>query len=46
MSECCANCEKFDKEYLYCWRYGNHAPLNGKCDKYEPNEPIEDAESE
>ena len=37
-SECCANCMKFDEEYLYCWQYGNHAPLNGKCDEYKPKD--------
>ena len=36
MDECCMTCEKFDEEWLYCWRYGTHAPKDGKCDEYQP----------
>lgn len=38
MDECCMTCKKFDEEWLYCWRYGTHAPKDGKCDQYQPKE--------
>lgn len=34
MDECCRNCAHFDEEYLFCWRYGFHAPKEGKCSSY------------
>jgi hypothetical protein len=38
MVECCMTCAKFDEEWEYCWRFGNHAPKDGKCDEYKPKE--------
>jgi len=38
MVECCMTCAKFDEEWEYCWRFGNHAPKDGKCDEYQPKE--------
>jgi len=27
----CKDCASFEREWEYCFRHGNHAPLNGSC---------------
>lgn len=34
--ENCQNCAFYDEEFAYCIGFGFHAPLNGRCEKYQP----------
>jgi hypothetical protein len=33
--KCCDNCANYEKEWEYCFRYGNHAPKDESCDRWK-----------
>ena len=30
-NKCCKYCACYEEEWEYCFRHGNHAPLDGSC---------------